>query len=446
MRARRHGVGILLVAALTAAGFALTVAAFYPGYMTNDAGYVYGFAKAGRYGDWQSPLMSLLWRLIDPIAPGPGSMFLLVAALYWLGFGIVGLTLARRTLALGAAVPVLGLVPPAFMLLAMIWRDVLFGATWLVAAALAFAAAGQTARARMLPQALAVTLIGFGVLLRPTAMFAAPLLTAYVIWPTRIEWKRSAILFLPAVVAGFALIQVVYYGVLDVKREHPLHSLLVFDLGGITHFSGVNQFPVPWTAEQTALLTAKCYDPDRWDTYWTMEPCSFVMRRLERPDDAIFGTARLVESWRQAVVSQPLAYLRHRAAYMWKLLAGSNLTLELYHANDPARTPLARSRAFQAVLALHERLKSTLLFRTGFWLLIAGAICALAWRRRETPPGAFAVGVTASAVAYVATFLPFGVAAEFRYGYWAVLAGLAGGAATLAATGARTTAAIESSG
>ena len=32
--------------------------------------------------------------------------------------------------------------------------------------------------------------------------------------------------------------------ILDVKRENPLHSVLVFDLGGITHFTGENQFPV----------------------------------------------------------------------------------------------------------------------------------------------------------------------------------------------------------
>ena len=38
-------------------------------------------------GDWQSPVMVWLWGLIDPIAPGAGSMFLLIATTYWLGFG-----------------------------------------------------------------------------------------------------------------------------------------------------------------------------------------------------------------------------------------------------------------------------------------------------------------------------------------------------------------------
>ena len=42
------------VAALTAAGFALTVLVFHPGYATVDAQYVYAEAKAWRFGDWHA--------------------------------------------------------------------------------------------------------------------------------------------------------------------------------------------------------------------------------------------------------------------------------------------------------------------------------------------------------------------------------------------------------
>src|SRR5262245_40199802 len=100
-----------LIVALAVTGFALTLAAFYPGYLTNDATYVYQFMKEWRFGDWQSPLMSMLWWLIDPVAPGPGSMFLLFATGYWLGFATVALTVARRSAVLGLIVPILALAP-----------------------------------------------------------------------------------------------------------------------------------------------------------------------------------------------------------------------------------------------------------------------------------------------------------------------------------------------
>jgi peptidoglycan/LPS O-acetylase OafA/YrhL len=49
-----------------------------------------------------------------------------------------------------------------------------------------------------------------------------------------------------------------------------------------------------------------------------------------------------------------------------------------------------------------------------------------AWPRRGTPAGALVLGVCGSAVIYVATYFPVGVASDFRYSYWAVLAGIAG--------------------
>ncbi len=372
--------------ALAGAGFTLTVLVFYPGYMTNDAAFVYRFMSEWRFGDWQSPIMSILWGLIDPIAPGPGSMFLLMAAVYWLAFGLLACAVAQRSRVLSLAVPLLALMPPAFMLLSMIWRDVLFGVVWLLAATIVISARGRSYSTRWLVQALALALTALGVLLRPNAIVAAPLLAAYVLWPDRFIWKKVAVILIPGIVAGYALIHLVYYVMLDVKREHPLHSLLVFDLGGISHFTGQNQFPVSWNADENTLLTTRCYDPARWDTYWTIEPCRFVMQRLERKDDIVFGTPRLTEAWRRAVLAHPLAYLTHRATFMWNFLARSNLTLELYHADDPGKTSLAQNPRFRALLELHDVLKNTVLFRLGFWLVLAGS------RLRRRLAGANAAG------------------------------------------------------
>jgi hypothetical protein len=152
----------------------------------------------------------------------------------------------------------------------MIWRDVLFAVVWLFAAAIVYAATEYGARLRWLVSTFALALIGFGVLLRPNAIIAAPLLATYVLFPARFDWKRAAVMFVPGLVVGYALIQIVYYGILDAKREMPLHQIFVFDLGGITHFTSENQFPYRGRRE-IALLTSKCYNPDRWDSYWTID-------------------------------------------------------------------------------------------------------------------------------------------------------------------------------
>jgi hypothetical protein len=228
------------------------------------------------------------------------------------------------------------------------------------------------------------------------------------------------------VIAGYGLIHVVYYEILHVKRENPLHSLLVFDVGGITYFTRENQFPVSWNADETALLqTTQCYQPQHWDSYWTLDPCKFVMARLERPDDVIFGTPRLAEAWIRAVSAHPLAYLEHRLTVLWTLLAAPNMTLEVYKLSPSDDTPLAHNRRFLALLRLHDALKSGILFRAGFWLALSVATFAWAFPARSTASGTFAICIAGAGIVYVLTFGLLGVATDFRYAHWGVVASLA---------------------
>ena len=134
----RHSV--LSICAMIAAGIFLTLLVFYPGVMTYDAKFVYEDIAKGTRGDWQSPVMTVLWELIDPIAPGSASMFLLIAAFYWLGFGLLAFTIGRRSVWLAVVALLLALSPPAFAFVGIIWRDVLLATAWLLSASLTFAA------------------------------------------------------------------------------------------------------------------------------------------------------------------------------------------------------------------------------------------------------------------------------------------------------------------
>ena len=122
------------VAALVVAGYLLTLVIFYPGIMTYDAKFVYEYIAKGIVGDWQSPVMTVLWRVIDPIAPGAGSMFLLAATSYWSGFGLLAFVLARRSTGAALLLLLLALTPPAFVFVGILWRDMLFANSWLLAA------------------------------------------------------------------------------------------------------------------------------------------------------------------------------------------------------------------------------------------------------------------------------------------------------------------------
>jgi hypothetical protein len=357
-------------------------------------------------------------------------MFLVIAGTYWLSFGLLGLALAPRATWLAALPPILALMPPAFVFVGVLWRDVLFAVTWLLSAVLTFTAAQRPPRIRAAGQILALALCGLGVLLRPNAIIAAPLLAIYIVWPLQMRLKRTAILFIPTAAVFFGFVQFVYYGVLGAARQHPLQSIMVFDLGGISHFTKENQFPVTWNERESDLVLNGCYRPTEWDLYWRLKPCDFVMRKLE-PEEKLFGTPAITKAWASAIMRHPAAYLEHRASFMWNFLGGSNLTMWVADIEKPAETVFPDRPAFAALKTIHDAVKATIVFRTGIWLLACVGIGVAAWRRRDTPEGAFAIAVCGSAAVYVLTFSAVGVASDFRYGYWAVVAAIAGGSALL---------------
>ena len=417
---------MIAVAALLVAGFGVTLLIFYPGVMTYDAKFVYEDIAKGTMGDWQSPVMVWLWAVIDPIAPGAASMFLLIAATYWLGFGVLALVLASRGKASALLLPLLAMTPPALGLVGIIWRDVLFATCWLLAATAAFAVSERPSPIRLTGQALALVLVIFGVLLRPNALLAAPILAAYAVWLSRASLRKTALFYVPAAVGCFAIVQLVYYGVLDAKRQHPLQTIMIFDLGGISHFSKENQFPVDWSDSENAMLLNGCYKPTLWDIYWRLEPCDFVMRKVER-EKGLFGTPAISKAWLAAIVHHPAAYLQHRSAFMRNFLAAGNLTMWTADVEHPTKNVFADRTAFNTLLSAHDVLKPTPFLRAGFWLLACVVIGYLGWRRSSSREAAFALAVCGSATIYLLSFYALGVASDFRYGYWAVLAAIAGG-------------------
>jgi hypothetical protein len=350
-------------------------------------------------------------------------MFLLIAALYWLGIGTLAMALARRSRAAAVILVLLALMPPLFVFIGIIWRDVLMAACFLLAAAMMFAAAARFERP-LVVQAIALGLVALGVLLRPNALAAAPVLVTYFLWPRRFSFKRTALLFVPIMIGFYATVQFVYYGALNATRQHPLQSIAVFDLGGITYFTGENQFPVTWSPQEIEGLRGPCYDPSYWNIYWNGD-CRFVMGKLEG-EPKLFGTAAISRAWLDAIIKHPIAYLQHRLAFFRTFLLDSHLTMWTADIENPPKLVFEDRPVFVALRNVHDLLKPTPLFRMGAWFAACIGLCALAWRRRNDPDGAFVLGVCGSATLYVLSYLPLGVASEFRYVYWAVLASASG--------------------
>ena len=117
---------------------------------------------------------------------------------------------------------------------------------------------------------------------------------------------------------------------------------------------------------------------------------------------------------------------------MARFLSRDVLLIPVLDLNEPSRRMHVTNPLFTAMVAVQNVLQPIWLLSLGFWLAVAILVCALAWPLRATPAGAFAFGATGSGVVYLLSFLPFGVASDFRYGYWCVLASLVGAVAVAA--------------
>ncbi|MCK9488553.1 MAG: hypothetical protein M0Q42_03980 [Xanthomonadales bacterium] len=106
------------------AGFALSLWLFYPGYLSWDSAYQWYQVRSGQWNNVHPVLMTLVWSATERLWPGPGGLFVLHVALYWLGLALLVSGLVDRGWWRGLLVWALGLMPAVFALLPHLWKDI----------------------------------------------------------------------------------------------------------------------------------------------------------------------------------------------------------------------------------------------------------------------------------------------------------------------------------
>jgi hypothetical protein len=178
-----------------------------------------------------------------------------------------------------------------------------------------------------------------------------------------------------------------------------------------------------------------CYGADKWD-HTGMGDCAFVTDTLD--DYNLMGSPAIAHAWFSAVVQHPALYLAHRLAYandMFRWL-GPIPVRDSYLENEFADPRYADNPGpiSGAVEDMCDALADTPLFRPYFWLPIAIGAVAISFAAEDSPQRRFAGIMSVSATLYLLTYVPFGVASDFRYAYWSIIATLAACAALLACT------------
>jgi len=411
----------IVAALLCGVGYCVCLIAYYPGTLSPDSISMYEQAQNFSFIDWYSPMLPLIWALIQFLIPGPQGMLFFLLALYWGALFVFADAAAAIDPRAAFSIPLLGVMPFTVNFAGTIWTDVLVAVSWLMCAALVFYSQIHGKKPSAARQAIAWSLFLCGSWARPNALFAAVPLGLYLLEPrTGFSFAMRAVLSTVLLVGLWIGSQVIFYHILNVRKTYPINSILVFDLGGISHFSGKNYFPVAWSDEENAKILSTCYNAAEWNSYNPRGECSFVFQRMV--DSGLWDSSGLWRSWFAAVDAAPMAYLHHRASHFLAFMTdGSQYVFHQGNSRAEASQHLEQNFGFRIARNYVFGAARLGIFRPIFWLIL-GCLCLVSAPLCPPPSRRLVAALGLSSVVYLGTYFFVGVASDFRYAYWAILA------------------------
>ncbi|MEO8654554.1 MAG: hypothetical protein ABI409_10570, partial [Ramlibacter sp.] len=265
-------------------------------------------------------------------------------------------------------------------------------------------------------------LVAYGTLVRGNALFGLGPLVLYAVAPA--GWLRSGRLIAGALLVALLAIpatQLANRVLFQAQARDPVHSLFMFDLAGIAAHEHDPRLLEPRATLQAADLAA-CYTPYWWDSFSPWGSCAALVHRPDS-DHATIGEG-LAAQWARTVTSHPLAYAIHRLKHFNSSVLFAvppkhvRLTPE-YRTDNPAFPPM---EVFSARDIRFDLLRKNPFMWPVTWLAWAAVLLAWAGRERATSSVLLARVLAVSALGYSGAYLVIGVATDFRYHYWSLVA------------------------
>jgi len=415
----------LLIAAI---GFAVTLWAFYPGYMSQDSAAQYLQARTGNFDTQHPPLMAMIWRLTDRVIPGPGGIFVLFALMVWSGLAMLASHATTQRWMTVTAIPAIGWWPPMIGLVAHVWKDVGLLAAFLLASGLL---ARESRRPSRVLLAMAFGAIAMGAAFRHNGLFAAIPFMPYL----AVRWSRSGTTR-RRIVAVVALATLFTIAVAElptylphVERRSMWPTVALWDLAAVS--IDENRILIPDSLLRPGLTVADLSSNFSPFTNTSTFRTDRIRLSLREPYDAM-QNRDLLRAWVALPFRHPSAYWRHRWR-LTRLLFGSSLqgrpsylVLQPEYQQLADNPPVSPNRSTLNWLVIHALLVliATPLFSG--WLYVSVALLVLLGCVVQTTSEnrALAATIAASGLCYAVPLSVLSGAADFRYLSWLVGASL----------------------
>jgi hypothetical protein len=415
----------LFLAAFLAA--AVNFIAFYPGFLHHDAWAYFDAARSGDFSNWQPPLLGKLWIPLQAIWYGPQPMLALFVAGYWSGFVLLARALEAEGGGIAACTFAAGLFPLAINFNGVLVKDTSMAVCLLCTAAIAAALVRGAIKKRAATVGAMWLLLLMGAFMRANALFALPPLLDLAGIATSRRWakagwiKRAMIVYLIslAFVPGHFLADRYVFRVRDV---HPMSQLQIFDLGGITYFSGIDRFQGFFGPDFVARNRG-CYTPQHWDIYgWN--GCGEVYENL-KPQ---FGPP-LTKMWLEALAADPVSYLTHRLAHFNRFLQivcrdCKEMVFTGMQTPNQSEFTFEPTFLYRAIDWAAETINDSPFGPPYVWLALCLAWSLAAFAIPDPATRRITFSIAASGALYALGYAVVGIASDYRYVYWTVLCAL----------------------
>jgi hypothetical protein len=398
------------------------VAWFRPGILQSDSLGQLWMGRTGVYSDMHPVVMDWLMGAFDRIVPGPFLALVFQCGLFFAGLAII-VHLGFRNPAASLLIAGVGFWPPILVHLAVVQKDTQMAAALLWS--VGFLALALVNRARW-PLGFALPALLYAQACRYNGLFAvAPLLFFWsqLALPKAPRRPLTALALTAVILVGWAgALGFITSRLTHRKSLHIVQELFLSDLVGMSVREGVNLLP--------AYLRAERPDVDLSWIRFHFRPDT--INELVFSPDAIpwDGTAEqrieLRRTWWQALLARPGVYAATRLDLFARLLGlRAGLLMPVFVHTEPFVYPMhldtddARYRRFMHWV--FERSEDGPWFRTWAYSLLLVAEGLFLVRRTRPSLG---LCLLLSAVLYLLSYLPASVSADFRYGWWVLVAAL----------------------
>ncbi|MFD2301458.1 hypothetical protein QRO08_19760 [Paracidovorax citrulli] len=411
---------------------------FYPGFMSYDSWKQLYDAKNRHIGDAHPPIMSMIWRGLDAVYPGPALMLILQVALFSVSLAFVAIRLAPHPV---GRLPFLLLLifPPSLGIIGIIWKDVWMHGFLLGCLAVALYCHHAQGRARIALLVAFSAMAFMAATFRHNAVAAIPpfaMLAFYGVAsrPTVSRLRNFTVTALISLVftAVVLFVNGLVTRVLADYHENFSQVLMTFDVAGTSSLSGRRLFSSGYADMVDDTVTVADiqarYTPRFHSCLYN--PCT--------AGPGIFRTSmkqseldHLRKDWLLAIVTEPRAWMEHKYHVAREIIRLGTLEIWAPTLEDPLfpndwgitfnDTPVRAAFRKMIFAASGTWIYNTYMYLAGAVVVGFMAAAGLLWTQWPRAQLAAALALAASGTLYETSLFFGATSADFRYSVWLII-------------------------